>query len=295
MNRCYLCADKTPRSYIKKLGYTINRCGNCGLLFLDFNKDYLRFQKSYYTKGYFTGDKKTRAYANYQNDKLNIVKNSQTVLKIISEYTKSGNLLDVGCAMGFFMEEAEKMGFKPHGVEVSEYAASFAQKKFKRQMYVGSIEELFLNKNKSPLPGNFNVITLNDLIEHLKDPVSVLKKLREKLDKNGILLIQTGDAGSNWTRLMGKNWHFFAPPQHLYFFSRDTLTTLLDKAGFQTVSFIKRGKYVSLRYLLLMTKYMNLGRFSDWLYKLTANSSLGKISIYIKLFDNMVVVARKKV
>lgn len=292
---CYLCETGKAKLYFYKLGYTILRCPSCSLLTLDFHEDYNSFIHSYYQKGYFTGDKKIRAYANYAQDKPNISKNAKNILQKIKKIKSSGNILDVGCAMGFFMEVAEQQGFKVYGIEVSTYAAAFSQKLFKNRVFLGAVEDfpqkrsaVFEFKNTT-----FDVIILSDLIEHVKDPVSVLKDLKKVLKKDGVIVLQTGDTDSFWARLMGKNWHFYAPPQHLYFFSKNTLTKVLEKAGYKVLRVDKEGKYVSLRYILHMTQYMNIEKIGDMLFRLIANTPFGKIPILVKLFDNMVIYAAK--
>ncbi|MBI2029560.1 class I SAM-dependent methyltransferase [Candidatus Gottesmanbacteria bacterium] len=293
-SKCYLCTQNTVVPSFNKLGYTVLKCKNCGLLSLDFNQEYSQFLKSYYQEGYFTGNKKLRAYANYADDKENIAKNAQKLLNKADKYTKDGNLLDVGCAMGFFMEEAQKKGYKSYGIEVSDYAATIARKKFPKTIYKGSVEDFLKNRTKIPqFKGmNFDLITLSDLIEHVNDPREVLNGLKSMLKPKGIISIQTGDAGSFWATLMGKNWHFYAPPQHLYFFSQKTLTTLLKQAGYELIKLEKVGKYVSLRYIFHMTQYMNIPVVGDYLNTIISSNTVGKISFPVKLFDNMIVFAR---
>lgn len=292
---CYLCQQGQPIIYFRKLGHSIYRCPQCHLLTLDFREDYNTFLLRYYQKGYFTGDKENRAYADYAEDKPNIAKNARNILKKIKKIKPQGALLDVGCAMGFFMEEAQRIGYKVYGIEVSSYAAKAAQQKFAKNIFLGSVEEFIQKKTDLPVFSNllFDVIVLSDLIEHLKDPREVLKGLRKILKKDGIIVIETGDAGSLWARLMGKNWHFFAPPQHLYFFSRETLSKILAQAEYKVIKITKEGKYLSARYILHMTQYINLSKIGDILSRFILKTPIGKISVFVKLFDNMVIYAEK--
>lgn len=296
MNKCYLCKKGEPHYYFTKLGYSIYKCPFCNFLSLDFNKDYDSFIHSYYRKGYFTGNNRIRAYANYQEDKPNIVRNARNILKKVKKFKQGGLILDVGCAMGFFMEEAQKMGFTPYGIEISKYAGHKAQENFGNRIFLESVEKFCQKWPKSPVFKNlsFDIIIFSDIIEHVRDPRGILINLRKVLKNDGIIIIQTGDADSLWAKIMKKNWHFFAPPQHLYFFSKKTLKEMLTQSGFKVIYVYKEGKYVSLRYILHMTQYMNIPKIGDYLYKLTANSPIGKIPFLVKLFDNMVVFAKKE-
>ena len=292
---CYLCKKSILQRQFTKLGFTIYRCPRCNFFSLNFNHNYRDFLLSYYREGYFTGDKNVRAYANYQEDKPNISNNARSLLEKLKHYHQGGNLLDVGCAMGFFMEEAQKFGFRSFGIEVSEYAGNFAKQKFNKRVFLGSVEEFFEKRESSSIFKDvlFDAVILSDLIEHLQDPRQVLKDIRKILKDNGIIVIQTGDVDSFWARLVGKNWHFFAPPQHLYFFSKKTLNSLLTQSGYKIIRTVKEGKYLSISYLLFMTRYMNIPKIGDFLRQLISNTPLNKISLKINLFDNMIIYAKK--
>ncbi len=92
---------------------------------------------------------------------------------------------------------------------------------------------------------------------------------------------------------MGKNWHFFAPPQHFYFYNQKTLSELLKQSGFQVLKIQKVGKWVSLRYLFHMMRYINKDTIGDILYRFTAKNFLGQIPVFMRMNDNMIVIAKK--
>lgn len=295
---CYLCKSKSVHLAFTKLSHEIWLCDNCQLYSLKFDYDYDKFIHDYYQKGYFTGNKKLRAYADYEGDKPVISMNMRNYLRLIRSYLrnprnlsnlKSPKLLDCGCAMGFFMEEANRMGFDTYGVDISKYAAERAQHLFDGKVKLGPVEKV----DKIFAKEKFDVITMFDLIEHLKDPILVLEKLKNLLNKDGIIVLQTGDVSSNWAKRQGQNWHFFAPPQHLHFFSRATIKKMLEAAGCKVIKIETEGKWVSLRYLFHMMRYANKDRIGDFFYKLTHKNIIGKIPILFKFGDNMIIFAKK--
>lgn len=285
---CYLCGSQKIKLAFRKLGYKIYKCEDCGLFFLSLEEPYEEFLKRYYQKGYFLGDKKLRAYANYEEDKNTIQKNMSHYLSRIKKLKSKGKILDVGCAMGFFLELAENNGFKATGIDVSEYAVNLAKKK-----YGDKVVQTSLSKAKFP-DKCFDVVTMFDLIEHLENPIEDLKKTSSLLKDNGLVVIQTGDTESKWARYSKKNWHFFAPPQHLFFYSKNNIKTLLQKAGFETVKIEKKGKWITLHYLFHMLRYMGKESLGDFFFKLTKKNFLGRLPIYLNFHDNMIVYARKK-
>lgn len=286
---CYLCKTPSPKLAFKKLGHEIYQCVNshCRLYFLKFEDSYNTFIKEYYSKGFFKGDKRLRAYADYEGDKLVEQKNMTRYLRRIIQFKKHGKILDVGCAMGFLLELASQKGFDTYGIDVSDYAVKIAQKKFGNKIQLSPLSHATLKEKF------FDVITMFDLIEHLKTPREDLQKLRNSLKDDGILIIQTGDVESLWAKRMKKNWHFFAPPQHLFFFSQNTLTKLLGEAGFKVVKIEKHGKWVSLRYLFHMMRYVDRDSLGDFLYTLVHKNFLGKIPVFLRFNDNMILYAKK--
>lgn len=284
---CYLCHHKKTELCFQKLGYDVYYCPKCTLYFLDFGNDYDKFIKKYYQEGFFKGDKIFRAYADYEGDKPIELRNMARYLRHILKYKNSGRLLDAGCALGFLLEIAQKKGFEVSGLDVSTYAVKIARKKFGKWIYYSSL-------SKAKLPHKyFDAITLFDLIEHLKKPREDLRNLRNSLKNDGLLIIQTGDAGSAWARILGKNWHFYAPPQHLFFFNQKTITQLLTQAGFEVLKIEKHGKWVSLRYLFHMMRYIQKQSIGDFLYSKVSNNKMGKFPLYLKFYDNMIVYAKK--
>ena len=286
--KCYLC-DRPTRLFLHKNGYNIYRCESCGLMRTDLKQKYDTFITEQYNKGYFTGDLSRGAYINYKEDKPFIVRNMRKFLSEIKKIIPRGKLLEVGCAMGFFMEIALQAGYDAYGFDPSDYAVDNAvklngHKRIKR----GSIASV-----KYP-PGSFDVIALFDVFEHLGDPRRDLRKLFSLLKDDGIIIIATGDTESIAAKLLARRWTFYIPPQHLFFFNRQTFTTLLDKENFVPVQWFRIGKWLSLRYVLHLARTTGESKVGSWLYSLIEALELGTIPLYLPMQDNMVVIARKK-
>ncbi len=100
------------------------------------------------------------------------------------EYKKGGNVLDVGCAYGFFLQHMSDR-FKRHGIDISEHAI--------RQAKEGGLKGEFRICDickKRPFSGiKFDVITMFDVIEHLRDLDSVLERVKSMLKENGYLFV----------------------------------------------------------------------------------------------------------
>ena len=286
--QCYLCGRQRTKPAFEKLGWTILRCGNCGLFRLQFKDSYQNFIRNYYDKGFFTGSTKRAGYFSYEGDRKAEDKNMHEYLQGIRRFKTKGKLLDIGCATGLFMLKAQEAGFDVSGVDVSEYAISIAKKRFGSKVKHSSIEQVRYQI------ANFDVVTLFDVIEHMENPKRVLRKLNGLLKNDGILVVNTGDSDSLLVRMQGKDWHFFIPPQHFFYFSIKTLTTLLHQAGFRVLAIDRKGKWVTLRYLFHLARQIQQDALAKFGFKLVGGIAPGKIPIYINLFDNITVYAVKK-
>jgi SAM-dependent methyltransferase len=104
----------------------------------------------------------------------------------------------------------------------------------------GSIEDALIEA------GRYDVITLFDVLEHLVDPVSVLRKLRLGLAPGGLLAITVPDFGGWWARISGPRWPFVTPWEHVLYFTRRSLRATLQQAGFAHATFARAQTPLSL-------------------------------------------------
>lgn len=285
--KCYLC-NEDATLFLVKNGYTLYRCKFCGLIRTDLKQKYSEFVTQHYNKGYFTGDPTRSAYVDYKNDKPYITLNLRKYLKQIMKIKPSGKLLDVGCAMGFFVELALKKGFDAYGIDPSEYAVNEAQ------TLVGSerIKQGTLDIVKFS-PKSFDVITLLDVFEHLADPAKDIHALVKLLKDDGILLIATGDTGSVAAKIFKRRWTFYIPPQHLFFFNKDNLSILLRTEHLVPVKWFRVGKWLSMRYVLHLARTSAESILGNISYNLLSRTFFGKIPLFLPMRDNIVVIVKK--
>ena len=117
----------------------------------------------------------------------------------IRKHKSAGRLLDVGCAYGFFLQEARRH-FEVAGIEIAEDAAAHA-----RQQGLCVLTGVADAATLARL-GNMDVIVLLDVIEHLPAPHETLALCARHLNPGGIIVITTGDFASLYARLAGAHW-----------------------------------------------------------------------------------------
>jgi 2-polyprenyl-3-methyl-5-hydroxy-6-metoxy-1,4-benzoquinol methylase len=144
-------------------------------------------------------------------------------------------VLDVGCSAGVLARELVARGAVVDGIELDPVAASEAATVCRRVL-VGDVENLEL-----PNEGGYDVILVADLIEHLREPVKLLARLRPLLKPEGLLLLTTPNV-ANWSvrlRLLAGRWDYsergLLDRTHLRFFTRRTLIAALRDAGYRVV------------------------------------------------------------
>lgn len=166
--------------------------------------------------------------------------------RLIERYMSGpGKILDIGAAGGFFLQVAKEKGWEPYGVEPSRWMAEWGNKRFKVNIKPGLLCE-------AAFPDNFfDVITMWDVLEHTPDPLAELVEARRILKDGGIIIINFPDIGSWPAILAGSKWWFLLSV-HLYYFSVDTIASMLKKAGFSPLSFRQHWQQLNLEHLTKM-------------------------------------------
>lgn len=148
--------------------------------------------------------------------------------------SNGGYLLDVGCGNGGFMVLANQAGWQVKGVDFDSGAVAAARLRG-LDVQLGGIDAL------SEEDESFDVITLCHVIEHVYEPVDVLRRAFALLKPGGILWIDTPNIGSLGAHRFRANWHALDPPRHLMLFNRDSMEMALKAAGFESTRQRWRG------------------------------------------------------
>lgn len=262
----------------RRWGYPIIRCTRCALVVTGACEDVST--SSIYGREYYEGGAKDGhcAYEHYGASEQILKTEFSRILRRLRKQVGAGRLLEIGCAYGFFLQVAARW-FEVVGVELSEYAAQEAQARG-FNIHVGDVLDARLPSN------SFDAVVLFDTIEHVRQPRAVLEEVYRVLSPGGVVLITTGDIGSLHARLLGANWRLMTPPQHLFFFARNTMQRLLSSIGFKGLRFECPWKLVPASLILYQAR--------QWYgMPLALERRLGKLGIPVNLFDTMRVTAVK--
>jgi SAM-dependent methyltransferase len=155
-------------------------------------------------------------------------------------------LLDVGCAQGEFAATAAGAGYKVAGVDLNPDAIARAGERVpEATFYCGELDPEVVGSG-------FDVVTMFDFIEHVRDPRATLSAASRVLVPGGSLLISTPRTGSAVHRLAGRQWPQYRE-EHLVLFSEEGLRGALASAGFAVERLVPTTKYCTGAYLVGQT------------------------------------------
>lgn len=164
---------------------------------------------------------------------------------------EESRILDVGCFTGDFLQLLVKKGAREvYGLELQREAVEIANQKLPGRVFQADV----LGENFPAFP--CEAVTLLGLIEHVLDPVALLKRAHGLLKPGGVLMIQTPDSGSLLAHFLGRYWPPYAPIEHIHLFSRKSMARTLEGLGFADVSFVSHWKRLPIAYV-----YENLRNF----------------------------------
>ena len=282
---CLLCEGRPGEPWFEANGYRLLRCPGCGLGWVA-EIAAAASPSTLYGEDYFLcgGD----GYPDYVAAERAHRRNARGHLDVLdARHPRRGALLEIGCAAGFLLDEAQQRGWATCGVEVSRAMAGVARSRFGLDVRCGPFLDARL-----PDPG-FQAVCFIQVLEHVLDPLAWLRSAFRQLEPGGTLLLETWDAGSAVARFAGSCWQQLSPPSVQFWFDRVSLTRMLERIGFSEIRFAAHGKYVTLDWLLSVAQGKYLGALGRALRALGDASGASGILIHYPLGDLVRVVARR--
>lgn len=199
-------------------------------------------------------------------------KHFKIFLDLIRKYSIQGKVLDMGCGPGHLLILLEKEGFIAEGQDISPKLAKLLSSRL--TIHCAEPESLIKKKKK------YDLVTLNQVLEHIEDPRTALNQIHSLLNDEGVLIIAVPYLWGLVPSVLRSYWYGLGYGQHLNFFSKKSLALLLEKAGFT----ILETKIVSNDYVH--------PRFPRWTEPII--DSVCMIIAKCGFGDNLFVVARKR-
>ncbi|GMT48739.1 MAG: hypothetical protein IEMM0008_0278 [bacterium] len=278
-DKCPICF-KPSRIYSRLNWLNQYHCFHCYTFFR--SSDYIYHED--YLDDYFTDQYKSQYGKTYLEDKEQINRLNQARLKVLSKLSplkddkKPLRLLETGSAMGFFLELAGEAGYDTIGCEISKYASEYAVKELKLNILQGNFNELQFETDK------YDLVVAWYFIEHHKDFLATLRKIKSLLKKGGVISLSTPN--THGMSFLNNPIEYInrIPKDHFIEFSPRSLSRLLKNEGFQIEKIVMTG--------------LHFTRFTKWAgislphYRWLERSILWVLK-KIKLGDTFEIYARK--
>ncbi len=160
------------------------------------------------------------------------------ILESFEPYRKTGKMLDVGCDIGLFLNQARDLGWATYGTEFMEEAVEICEANG-HTMHLGPLLEAELE------PGTFDVVIYTEVIEHITSQRQEFPYVFELLRPGGLLYVTTPNFDSVSRRVLGDRWEVIEYPEHLVYFTPSTLTEFMKRVGFEEVWVESSGVSIS--------------------------------------------------
>jgi SAM-dependent methyltransferase len=282
---CRVCRSPRTAVYSTRLSTPLIRCDACQVVFSLDEPDLTRIEQ-HYSEDYFSGDVE---YANYVGEEASHREQAQVYLRRLRLLgIQAATLFDIGCAAGFFLDEARRAGWTVAGCDVSSAAATHARDVLGLDVTRGD----FLQATAHARP--FDLVTAFNVLEHLPRPRDVADRLRSLVRPGGHLVIETWDYRSLVARAFGMRWHQWKPPFIPYYFTRRSLESLFPPADWEVIEYAASPKRLSVARGLGVLRAGGVPSPVDRVLARISAGSLGKARVTYRFGDLVILTLRRR-
>ncbi|MFI5244764.1 MAG: class I SAM-dependent methyltransferase [Gemmatimonadales bacterium] len=214
---CEVCGSRDRKRLMEFRGFTYHSCLECTHVYVAprVRLDLLLDLASHHE------------HDDDENDFLEIQKIfAEPICHLIRLRAPGNRLLDLGFGRGHIMRLARAYGFEVYGMDSSRRLVAQLESEFGKRLNHGTL-------GADPIPwDSFDAIVMSHVVEHLVDPVRILRDVLAKLSPGGLLYVAVPDIESLQFRIFGKYWDAINPLVHMQYFNEKSLSRLLRDAGF---------------------------------------------------------------
>lgn len=204
---------------------------------------------------------------------------------IAKRFPEPGRILDLGCSRGWFLDVMK--GWECHGNEIVESDAAAARQRHGERIVTGAFEDYPLREEY------FDVITLQDVFDHMRNPLEALEKCRKMLRPGGMIVIKVHNISCLYAKVTGAGFYALVPPFHLFYYDPKTLRQVLGKSGFKVVDSRFIGHILKLKTVFWRLSRADEGSLSYRIYKKLDGTGLGEFRLHKNLHDIFTMFAVK--
>jgi 2-polyprenyl-3-methyl-5-hydroxy-6-metoxy-1,4-benzoquinol methylase len=233
---CDMCGVDDAELLFEKKSFKHVRCRQCGMVYVNPRlQNTMEKQQDFYD-GFInaSGSIEEAINEDYRGARR---KRLRAEAKSYLSYNKTGHIMDLGCGFGAFLKASNEEGWEhPEGIEVIPQMAAYVQKIF--PVKTKPLEDEQYDANL------FDVVRLNNVIEHLPSPMALVKAVYHILRPGGLFVISTPNFNSFSVAMCGPDWQYIGGDDHIYLFTPTTLKCLLENNGFRVVKMKTKGLHL---------------------------------------------------
>lgn len=223
--KCEVCGAKA-RVCTAIGGYNYYRCGDCAHLFV-----FPRPSREELDVFYMMGQYYDKAEAEHDRLLRQASQRLRRLDDLVAQFGLAKRLLDVGCAIGYFIKQANEEGWQTFGIDRSVELARRAKEYTGTEIIIGTFEDGELADKPYP------VVVAWEVIEHTPDPRAFFAVLTKNVEAGGLLALSTPLANGLPAKLLGARFPMLSPPEHLSLFTRRSINLLASEFDFEEVGY----------------------------------------------------------
>lgn len=272
---CNLCQSDQTRSFAKRKGMDVVQCRNCGLVYVNprLNSEQLHL--------HYNSNQSSRIQY-YLDVEAADQRTFGEILDLVDQLLpQRGALLDIGPNIGTCLTVARDRGWEVCGVEINSEAAEYCRTQRALNVISGTFNSYMFPAN------SFDVILMGDVIEHLPDPLDTMHAVYTILRPGGIVVISTPNIATFAGRMLQ-----IKPQEHLYYFSPQTMTELLQKVGLDVLRIESLDRYHNATAMTHSTTLGGLFQVIGPVFRL-GHSILGDVVLKLPIHENLLAIGCK--
>ncbi len=230
---CHFCSGAgEPVAEVRQVHYSIpfvvHRCTSCKLCYTHPFPSEQLLAKIYSDEYWLTEERGQKVSVKTKGlvQLFNKMRLAYMVRPLVKRLASGSKILEVGCGSGLLAVYLKECGYDIEVTDIDRSLIVEIENAFGLKGYCGEITDIEIEKQ-------YDAVILNNVVEHLTDPVAVLRRVNELVKADGLVFIEVPNIESFQFKLFNNRWFPLQLPEHLYHFTPASLNMVVQQAGLE--------------------------------------------------------------